>query len=82
MCPVGNGWATRDLAGTGLIDPDLARDLAQAATRNPCSTWCGTVTDSQGHAVGHGCARPAPPGSTVGAAVHDRTHSLPCVRRR
>jgi hypothetical protein len=43
-----------------LADPDLARDLAAAAARNPRSTWCVTVTDSQGHAIGHGCARPAP----------------------
>ena len=28
----------------------------------PATTWCVTVTDGQGHAVGHGCARPAPPG--------------------
>jgi hypothetical protein len=49
-----------ELAGIGPIDPDLARDLAAAAARNPGSTWCVTVTDSQGHAVGHGCARPAP----------------------
>jgi hypothetical protein len=42
-------------------DPDLARDLAAAAARNPRSTWCLTVTDSQGHPTGHGCARPAPP---------------------
>ncbi|HYA67926.1 MAG TPA: hypothetical protein VED63_04245 [Acidimicrobiales bacterium] len=46
--------------GIGLIDPGLARDLAAAAARNPRSTWCLTVTDRQGHAVGHGCARPAP----------------------
>jgi len=49
-----------ELAGIGPIDPDLARDLATAAARNPRSTWCVTVTDSQGHAIGHGCARPAP----------------------
>jgi hypothetical protein len=49
-----------ELAGIGPIDPDLARDLAAAAARNPRSTWCLTVTDSQGHAIGHGCARPAP----------------------
>ncbi len=48
------------LRGTGPIDPDLARDLAGAAVRSPRSTWCVTVTDCQGHAVGHGCARPAP----------------------
>jgi hypothetical protein len=49
-----------ELAGLGPIDPGLARDLAAAAARNPRSTWCVTVTDSQGHAIGHGCARPAP----------------------
>ena len=48
-----------ELGGIGPIDPDLARDLAAAAARNPRSTWCVTVTDSQGHAIGHGCARPA-----------------------
>ncbi len=36
----------------------MARDLAATAARNPRSTWCLTVTDSQGHAIGHGCARP------------------------
>ena len=45
--------------GIGLIDPDLARDLADAAARNARSTWCVTVTDREGHAIGHGCVRPA-----------------------
>ena len=27
---------------------------------NPKTTWCLTVTDQQGHAIGHGCARPEP----------------------
>ena len=49
-----------ELAGIGPIDPDLARDLASAAARNPRSTWCLTVTDGQGRAIGHGCARPVP----------------------
>ena len=51
-----------ELGGIYPVDPDLARDLAAAAARNPRSTWCLTVTDSQGHAIGHGCARPAPAG--------------------
>ncbi len=51
----------------GPIDPWLARDLAAAAARNPRSSWCVTVTDQDGHAVGHGCARPEPKGQ--------RTHS-------
>ena len=49
-----------ELAGLGPVDPWLARDLATAAARNPKTTWCVTVTDRQGHAVGHGCGRPEP----------------------
>jgi uncharacterized protein DUF222 len=49
-----------ELGGLGPVDPWLARDLAAAAAANPKSTWCLTVTDSQGHAVAHGCARPEP----------------------
>ena len=49
-----------EMGGIGPVDPWLARDLADAAARNPKTTWCVTVTDEQGHAVGHGCARPEP----------------------
>jgi hypothetical protein len=49
-----------ELGGLGPVDPWLARDLAAAAAANPKTTWCLTVTDSQGHAVAHGCARPEP----------------------
>jgi Domain of unknown function (DUF222) len=49
-----------EIPGIGPIDPWLARDLATAAARNPKTTWCLTVTDGQGHAVAHGCARPEP----------------------
>ena len=51
-----------ELAGLGPVDPWLARDLAAAAAANPKTTWCVTVTDAEGHAIGHGCARPAPRG--------------------
>ena len=51
-----------ELSGLGPVDPWLARDLAAAAARNPKTTWCVTVTDEHGHAVGHGCARPEPEG--------------------
>ncbi len=47
-----------ELGGIGPVDPDLARELAAAAARNPRSTWHVTVTDQDGHAVAHGCARP------------------------
>jgi hypothetical protein len=56
------GMADRpgELGGIGPIDPWLARNLAGAAVLNPKTTWCVTVTDEQGHAVAHGCARPEP----------------------
>jgi hypothetical protein len=55
------GLAGRPGTGHGLgpIDPALCRDLSAAAARSPHSTWCVTVTDGNGIAVGHGCARPA-----------------------
>ena len=53
-----------ELAGHGPVDPWLARDLVNAAAANPKTTWCVTVTDQHGHAIGHGCARPEPNGNT------------------
>ena len=49
-----------EIPGIGPIDPALARDLARAAAGHPRTTWCVTVTDADGHAIGHGCARPEP----------------------
>ena len=49
-----------EIGGIGPIDPALARDLANSAAANPRTTWCVTVTDQDGHAIGHGCARPEP----------------------
>ena len=49
-----------EIPGLGPIDPGLARDLATAAAQNPRTTWCVTVIDEQGCAIGHGCARPQP----------------------
>jgi hypothetical protein len=51
-----------ELGSLGPVDPWLARDLAAAAAASPKTPWCLTVTDSQGHAVAHGCARPEPKG--------------------
>jgi hypothetical protein len=52
-----------DAHGLGAIDPELARQLATAtataAAGDRRSRWCVTVTDEQGHAIGHGCAKPA-----------------------
>jgi hypothetical protein len=48
------------MPGIGPIDPALVRDLAAAASRNPRSTWCLTITDPDGRPVAHGCGRPLP----------------------
>jgi hypothetical protein len=47
-----------EAGGFGPVDPDLARALANSAATHPATTWCLTVTDSQGHPTAHGCARP------------------------
>jgi hypothetical protein len=54
------GLAERPGAGHGLgpLDPALVRDLAATAANSPDSDWCVTITDSQGAAVAHGCAKP------------------------
>ena len=49
-----------EIPGLGPVDPWLARDLARTSAASPQTTWCLTVTDDQGHAIGHGCARPEP----------------------
>ena len=40
--------------------PWLARDLARAAAQNPRTTFCVTVTDQDGHAIGHGWLKQHP----------------------
>jgi len=45
--------------GLGPLDPALCRDLAAAAIGSPWTRLCVTVTDPDGIAIGHGCARPA-----------------------
>jgi len=66
-----------EMAGIGPLDPALARDLAGAASRTPRSTWCVTVTDQDGHAIGHGCARPEPKTHGTGKPDAPRTHDPP-----
>ena len=81
-----------ELAGLGPVDPWLTRDLAAAAAASPGTTWCLTVTDGQGHAVAHGCARPesrsrrqragpGPPGDT-GFSVTPASRARPARRVR
>jgi Domain of unknown function (DUF222) len=53
------GLAERPGEGYGLgpLDPDLCRALAVAAAGSPYTRLCVTVTDPDGIATGHGCAR-------------------------
>ena len=55
------GLAERPGAGHGLgpLDPALVRDLAATVVGSPYSQWCLTITDTNGVAVAHGCAKPA-----------------------
>jgi Domain of unknown function (DUF222) len=52
------GLADRPGEGHGLgpLDPGLCRDLAIAAAGSVYTEWCITVTNSEGIAIGHGCA--------------------------
>ena len=45
--------------GLGPLDPALVRDLAAITASSPHSQWCITITDTDGVAVAHGCAKPA-----------------------
>jgi len=53
-----------DIPGIGPVDADTCRDLAGTVATNPATRWCITLTDPNGRAVAHGCARagPGPPG--------------------
>jgi hypothetical protein len=53
----GLGNAPGDAGGWGLTDADDTRRLAQAASMDPRTRWCLTVTGADGTAVAHGCAR-------------------------
>jgi len=45
--------------GLGAFDPVLCRALAATAILSPDTTVCLTVTDHEGIAIGHGCAKPS-----------------------
>jgi len=66
---LGLGEAPGDAGPFGPLDPAAARDMARTAAAHPGTRWCLTVTDSQGRAVAHGCARGPKP--WVGQAPRD-----------
>ena len=58
LTALGHARRPGEARSLGVLDPALARRLAEAAARHPNSKFCVTIVDSDGHAIGHGCARP------------------------
>jgi len=58
LTAAGHGLRPGEARSLGPLDPGIARRLAEAAARHPGSTFCVTITDSEGHAIGHGCCKP------------------------
>ncbi len=71
---LGLGERPGESHGLGPLDPGLARQLAAAACASPGTRICVTVTDPDGIAIGHGCARAARAnrGHPRGHPGHDR----------
>ena len=63
----------------GVLDPDLCRDLAALAAASPHSQFCITVTDSDGIAIGHGCARRRKPAPVTPGQVRAGTPRAPAA---
>ena len=53
-----------EIAGTGTADADTCRDLAGRLAAHPATKWCLTLTDPDGRAAAHACARHPPPQPT------------------
>ena len=56
------GWSASpgEVAGFGPLDAADSRALAAALARAPATTWCVTITGTDGRAVAHGCAKAGP----------------------
>ena len=63
----------------GPLDPDLCRELALAAAGSPASRLCVTVTDPDGIAIGHGCARAAGRSNKPAGAEPHRSSPSPGI---
>jgi hypothetical protein len=63
----GYGQRPGEARSLGVLDPALARRLAEAAARHPDSTFCLTITDHEGRAIGHGCCKPRKPPKSGGS---------------
>ncbi len=61
--------APGETAGLGPTDAGTCRDLARSMAASPATRWCLTITDDDGKAAGHSCARTShskdPPGTVA-----------------
>jgi hypothetical protein len=46
-----------EAAGFGPLDADLVRAVVATASGHPFTSWCLTITDPDGRALGHGCGK-------------------------
>src|SRR5215472_3485786 len=69
---LGAAEAPGEAAGFGPIPADDARALADLIASQPGTRWCLTLTDRDGRAIGHGCARAGPNRRRPGRARADR----------
>jgi hypothetical protein len=58
---LGLSGAPGEVAGFGPAGAPVCRDLASLIAAGGRSRWCVTLTDGEGRAVAHGCARRPPP---------------------
>jgi hypothetical protein len=67
---IGISEAPGEVPGFGPADAGTCRGLAGWLAAHPASRWCLTLTDRDGRAVAHACARhgPGPPGPAQAAA--------------
>jgi hypothetical protein len=65
IVPVGTLFGTSDapadVGAWGLMDADAVRDLIEAASHDPRTRWCWTLTGRDGEAIAHACARGSHP---------------------
>ncbi|HEX4829982.1 MAG TPA: DUF222 domain-containing protein [Trebonia sp.] len=58
LTAAGHAQRAGEARSLGVLDPVLARRIAEAAARHPDSKFCLTIVDENGCAIGHGCCRP------------------------
>jgi hypothetical protein len=58
LTALGRAHRPGEARSLGILDPALARRLAEAAARHPDSKFCVTIVNREGQAIGHGCAKP------------------------